>query len=177
MTTTTTNNNNNNNNNTNANTTTNNNNTTTTTATPPTPAVATVTAASENIIIFNKTENLIEEIKRERNSIKAINLIEYDLVGLEYIDKNGWTALHWASYMGSHEIVKILINYNVKIDRKTLHGLNNKDDEFKGKTAKEIAMKMGYKDIVKILNKKNFIEGSKKIYKFIKDTAEIVSAF
>ncbi|KAG4085925.1 ankyrin repeat-containing domain protein [Neocallimastix lanati (nom. inval.)] len=122
--------------------------------------------------IINKSEVLINEIKN-KNFINAINIIESNEIQLENIDKNGWTAFHWASYMGSKEVVSILIERNVKIDRKTLSGINQ-SNELKGKTAKEIASIRGHKAVVNVIKieiyKRTFniaLEGITKVAEFI----------
>jgi len=108
----------------------------------------------DNIIneVISESEVLINEIKMNK-FINAINIIESQKISLEYIDKNGWTALHWASYKGSTSVVKKLIDNNVKLQRKTRYGLNN-TDEYKGYTAKEIAEKRGHYNVVEIIQTK-----------------------
>lgn len=51
------------------------------------------------LVIYNKAETLINEIKN-KNIIDTLNIIKSenkteDKISLEYIDKNGWNALHW----------------------------------------------------------------------------------
>jgi ankyrin repeat protein len=123
--------------------------------------------------INNKAECLINAIKNEEGQIDAINLISSKEMGLEYIDKYGWTALHWASYHGNIKIVKLLIENNVKIDRETIYGIHG-SNKLKGKTAIEIAMEMGHKDIIKFIRKKTFMDKTKKTINVFKDAGQTI---
>ena len=123
--------------------------------------------------INNKAESLINAVKDKERMRDAINLIISGEIGLEYIDKNGWTALHWACYNGNKKIVKLLIENNVKIDRKTYNGIHG-SEELKGKTAMEIAMSMGHKDIANAIKIKNILDGTIKTFNIIKDAVQII---
>jgi len=123
--------------------------------------------------INNKAESLINAVKDKERMRDAINLINSGEIGLEYIDKNGWTALHWACYNGNKKIVKLLIENNVKIDRKTYNGIHG-SEELKGKTAMEIAMSMGHKDIANAIKIKNILDGTIKTFNIIKDAVQII---
>lgn len=58
------------------------------------------------------------------------------------VDKNGFTALHFASWSGKYNIVQILIpSSNLKIANRV------------GKTAERLAIEAGHKDIVKLFRK------------------------
>eukprot|EP00833_Pecoramyces_ruminatium_P007821 jgi/Orpsp1_1/1181853/evm.model.c7180000078879.3 len=108
--------------------------------------------------IINESETLINEIKNN-NTREAYNIIASHKISFEYIDKNGWSALHWTAYMGNSEIAKELIKNNVELKRKTKFGLGD-SNEFKGKTAKEIAEKRGNTEIVKLIKKRTYTKAA-----------------
>ncbi|KAG4106073.1 hypothetical protein H8356DRAFT_1630781, partial [Neocallimastix lanati (nom. inval.)] len=85
--------------------------------------------------------------------MNAINIIESQKIALEYIDKNGWTALHWAAYKGNADVVKKLVENDVRLQKKTRFGIRH-TDEFKGKTAIEIAERRGHYKVVDIIQTK-----------------------
>lgn len=61
---------------------------------------------------------------------------------LDQVDKNGFTALHFASWTGKFEIVQLLIsNSNLKITNRV------------GKTAERLAIEAGHKSIVQLFRK------------------------
>jgi len=123
--------------------------------------------------IIMESEVLINEIKKN-NFINALNIIESQKIALEYIDQNGWTALHWASYKGNSEVVKKLIDNNVKLQKKTRYGLNHKE-EFKGMTAKEIAERRGYYNVVDIIQTKIYKKRANIALNILSKATEFVS--
>jgi len=123
--------------------------------------------------IIMESEVLINEIKKN-NFINAINIIESQKIALEYIDQNGWTALHWASYKGSKEVVKKLIDNNVKLQKKTRYGIDHKD-ELKGMTAKEIAERRGYYNVVDIIQTKIYMRRANIALNILSKASEFVS--
>ncbi|ORX59112.1 ankyrin [Piromyces finnis] len=123
--------------------------------------------------IIVESEVLINEIKKN-NFIHAVNIIESQKVALEYIDQNGWTALHWASYKGSSEVVKKLIDNNVKLQKKTKNGIRHQDD-LKGKTAKEIAEKKGHYNVVDIIQNKIYKKRANIALNILSKATEFVS--
>jgi len=123
--------------------------------------------------IIMESEVLINEIKRN-HFINALNIIESRKIALEYIDKNGWTALHWASYKGNVDVVKKLIHNNVKLQRKTRYGINH-SDEFKGKTAKEIAERRGNFNVVDIIQTKIYMRRANIALNILSKATEFVT--
>ena len=59
--------------------------------------------------------------------------------------------------------------------KKTYYGIY-KSNVYQNLTAKKIAEKRGFNDIVKVLRKKNIIEKSKYIYSISKGTLEVANA-
>jgi len=123
--------------------------------------------------ITTESEILINEIKKN-HFINAINIIESQKIALEYIDKNGWTALHWASYKGNVDIVKRLIHHNVKIQRKTRYGLHH-TDEYKGKTAKEIAEIRYHFEVVDVIQAKVYKKRANIVLNVLTKAHELLS--
>jgi len=123
--------------------------------------------------IIMESEVLINEIKKN-NFINALNIIESQKIALEYIDQNGWTALHWASYKGSGEVVKKLIDNNVKLQKKTKYGIDHKD-ELKGKTAKEIAERRGHYHIVDMIQTKIYMRRANIALNILSKATEFVT--
>ena len=107
---------------------------------------------STDLQIINESEMLINEIKKE-NLTNALNIIASHKISFEYIDKNGWTALHWAAYMGNEDVAEELINNDVELKRKTKFGFGD-DLSLKGKTTSEIEKMRGYESIVNLLRKR-----------------------
>jgi len=106
---------------------------------------------NNNFIFSNCSQNLINAIKDNKSDAEIINLINTN-TGLEYIDKCGWTALHWACYNGRTEIVKELIERNVKIDRRTSDSGEIEKQDYRNKTAKEIASLRHNTEVVRIID-------------------------
>jgi len=106
----------------------------------------------KEIYFNNRAELLINAVKGGKSVQEIINIINSN-INLENVDKNGWTALHWASYLGYYEIVGLLIDNNAKIDRTTIEGLNF-NDQLKYKTAKELAQIRKCTNVVNLINSK-----------------------
>jgi len=85
---------------------------------------------------YQKTNNILCEFNS--NKIGLINLV----------DENGWTAFHWACYLGYENFVDLLLEYEVDDSMKTKKGLGD-DHKYKNKTARQIAKLRHHKKCVR----------------------------
>lgn len=115
-------------------------------------------------------EPLIQEIRKGRVT-NALNLIKSDKIGLEYMDRHGWTALHWASYKGYTEVVEELILHEVRINERTREGLEDQE-HLREKKAKELAELYHHDAIVRLLENRRW---ELKKEKFIQTATPVVS--
>jgi ankyrin repeat protein len=100
-----------------------------------------------------KYEALLHEIKTGRQT-NALNIIKSQKISLDYLDRHGWTALHWASYLGYTDIVEELILHEVNINERTREGLDEQDS-LAGKKAKELAKLAGHEKIIQLLENRS----------------------
>jgi hypothetical protein len=85
------------------------------------------------------TKHLLEAIEKGNK-----NLIEFALhagADINAQDKDGYTRLHWATFIGNKDIVELLLKAGADV---------NKADNY-GKTSLHKAARKGYKDIVELL--------------------------
>jgi len=101
---------------------------------------------------------------RDNNLPKATNYIELNNGKyLNFVDVNGWTALHWASYLNHIDIVELLIEKGALTHIKTSEGIND-DPQYKRKTAREIAKLRNNKKVAKMIRNNIYLKRVKIIF-------------
>jgi len=101
---------------------------------------------------------------KENNIQKVNNFIELNCGKyLNIIDANGWTALHWASYLNHKEIAELLIEKGALTDVKTIEGIND-NPSYKKKTAREIAKLRNNKKIARMIRNNIYLQRAKVIF-------------
>jgi len=110
----------------------------------------------------NESQILINAVKENRIA-EASNIIVLNCEYLNFRDKIGWTALHWASYLNHIQLVKLLIDNGALTSLKTIDGINN-DNTYKNVTARDIAKLRKNKEIAKIIRNHIYIKRAKVIF-------------
>ncbi|KAM6565817.1 hypothetical protein CsatA_024945 [Cannabis sativa] len=84
----------------------------------------------------------------------AIHLFSMAGLSLDFRDKHGWTALHWAAYNGNDKMVAVLLTLGAKPNLVTDPTSANPD----GCTAGDLALLMGHEGLAGYLSEKALVE-------------------
>ncbi|XP_021774123.1 calmodulin-binding transcription activator 5-like isoform X1 [Chenopodium quinoa] len=84
----------------------------------------------------------------------AIYLFSYSGLSLDFRDKFGWTALHWAAYYGRENMVAVLLSAGAKPNLVT----DPTSDNPGGCTAADVAFKQGFEGLAAYLSEKALIQ-------------------
>ncbi|KAL6970241.1 hypothetical protein U1Q18_029945 [Sarracenia purpurea var. burkii] len=84
----------------------------------------------------------------------AVRPFAWSGLSLDFRDKSGWTALHWAAYYGREKMVGVLLSAGAKPNLVT--DPNSKDPD--GCTAADLASKKGYDGLAAYLAEKALVE-------------------
>ncbi|KAH7513448.1 hypothetical protein FEM48_Zijuj12G0201000 [Ziziphus jujuba var. spinosa] len=84
----------------------------------------------------------------------AISLFSASGLSLDFRDKHGWTALHWAAYFGREKMVAVLLSAGAKPNLVT----DPTSDNPGGRTAADLASLNGYDGLAGYLSEKALVE-------------------
>ncbi|KAI4344809.1 hypothetical protein L6164_011997 [Bauhinia variegata] len=84
----------------------------------------------------------------------AVSLFSWSGLSLDFRDKFGWTALHWAAYCGSEKMVATLLSAGAKPNLVTDPNPQNPG----GCTAADLAYMKGYDGLAAYLSEKSLVE-------------------
>ncbi|KAI6692943.1 hypothetical protein NL676_020653 [Syzygium grande] len=84
----------------------------------------------------------------------AINLFALSPLSLDFRDKYGWTALHWAAHNGSEKMVAMLLSAGAKPNLVT----DPTSENPAGSTAADLATKKGYEGLAAYLAEKALVQ-------------------
>lgn len=83
----------------------------------------------------------------------AIHLFSWSGISLNFRDKHGWTALHWAAFYGREKMVAVLLSAGAKANLVTDPTSKNPG----GSTAADLASKNGYDGLAAFLSEKALV--------------------
>ncbi|XP_037491917.1 calmodulin-binding transcription activator 5 isoform X2 [Jatropha curcas] len=83
----------------------------------------------------------------------AIYLFSWSGLSLDFRDKRGWTALHWAAYYGREKMVAVLLSAGAKPNLVTDPTSENPG----GRTAADLAYENGYDGLAAYLSEKSLV--------------------
>ncbi|XP_021898630.1 calmodulin-binding transcription activator 5 [Carica papaya] len=83
----------------------------------------------------------------------AIHLFSWSGISLNFRDKHGWTALHWAAFYGREKMVAVLLSAGAKPNLVTDPTSKNPG----GSTAADLASKNGYDGLAAFLSEKALV--------------------
>jgi len=119
---------------------------------------------------------LINAVKRNDypNAKNIINQYSFNNY-IDNVDSRGWSALHWACYLGYEPIVALLLDHNASLNAKTINGLED-EPEYANKTAKEIADSRKHKACIKMIYICAFKRGCLEACNYVVPVANIIAA-
>lgn len=102
-----------------------------------------ISCASPSELMQHRHEKEFFTAAKRGDTKYAKRLLDYGLVGVNFKDEQGWTALHYASLNGYAEMVQLLLREGAVPDETTRDG----------EIAQQLAEKQGHQPVVQMLRK------------------------